>query len=177
MARPTVADQLATNARPVIADLWAPWCDPCRRVAPVVEHLEAEYTGRVDVRKVHAEEQPDVARELRVIGIPAIIAFNAGREIARKVGTASEADLQAILEAALHGEKPARRSIPPFDRALPLTAGAAILILALGLGPSIPLLVMGGVVLFTGVVNRCPIWQAIRPPIASLIRRGDAPPS
>jgi thioredoxin len=173
MTPQTLTDQLASHPRPVVVDLWAPWCAPCRWTAPAIERLEAEYEGRVDVWKINADEQPEVARNLGVVGIPAVVAFNAGQEITRKVGAGSEADLHAVFDAALSGQKPARRSIAPTDRVLRLAAGAAIILLALSTGPSIILLAAGGVVLFTAVADRCPIWQAIRPRLAALFGHGD----
>jgi thioredoxin 1 len=92
----------------------------------------------------------------------------------RKVGAGSEGDLRAVFEAALSGQAPARRGIALGDRVLRLAAAAAIIVLGLSTGPSIPLLVVGGVVLFSAVADRCPIWQAIRPRLAALFGRGDS---
>ena len=168
------SDRMASQTRPVIVDLWAPWCAPCRWMAPIVERLEREYEGRVDVWRVNADEQPDVVRGLDVIGIPTLVAFNAGREVMRKVGAGSEADLRTAFDAALSGQAPIRRRIAPGDRLLRLAAGTAIVLLGLSTGPSILLLGVGGVVVFTAVADRCPIWQAIRPRLAALIGRRDS---
>ena len=166
------ADRLATHPRPVIVDLWAPWCAPCRWMAPIVERLESEYDGRVDVWRVNADEQPDDVRRLRVLGIPTMIAFRSGQEVARKVGAGSQADLRALFEAALSGQAPAHRGIPLSGRVLRLAAGSAVVVLGLATGPSLLLLAVGGVVLFTAVADRCPVWQAIRPRLAARIGRG-----
>lgn len=177
MTDPTLAERLATHPRPVIVDMWAPWCAPCRRMAPMVERLESEYDGRVDVWRVNADEQPEVVRGLGVIGIPTMVAYSAGSEVLRKVGTGSEADLRAVFESALSGRAPVRRSIALGDRVLRLAAGTAVVVLGLATGPSLLLLAVGGVVLFTAVADRCPVWQAIRPRLASWIgRRGAASP-
>lgn len=169
-----LADRLTSQARPVVVDLWAPWCAPCRWMAPLVERLESEFAGRVDVWKINADEQPEVVRGLGVIGVPTMVAFSAGKEVMRKVGAGSEGDLRAVFEAALSGQAPARRGIALGDRVLRLAAAAAIIVLGLSTGPSIPLLVVGGVVLFSAVADRCPIWQAIRPRLAALFGRGDS---
>ena len=166
-------DRMTSLARPVIVDLWAPWCAPCRWMAPMVERLEREYNGRVDVWRVNADEEPELVRGLGVIGVPTMVAFTAGREISRKVGAGSEADLRAVFEAALSGQAPTRRGIAPGNRVLRMAAGTALLLLGLSAGPSILLLGLGGVVLFTAVADRCPIWQAIRPRLAALIGRGN----
>jgi thioredoxin 1 len=166
-----LADRLTSQARPVIVDLWAPWCAPCRWMAPMVERLENEYDGRVDVWRVNADEQPEIVRGLGVIGIPTMVAFSAGREVMQKVGAGSEVDLRTVFEAALSGQAPVRSRIASADRVLRLTTGTAIVILGLNTGPSILLLAVGGVVLFTAVADRCPIWQAIRPRLAALLGR------
>ena len=172
MTDPTLAERLAAHPQPVIVDVWAPWCAPCRRMAPIVERLAGEYEGRVDVWKVNADEQPEEARRLRVLGIPTMIAFRSGQEAARKVGAGSEADLRLLFESAFSGQALARRGIALSDRLLRLAAGAALVLLGLTSGPSLLLLAFGGVVLFTAIADRCPVWQAIRPRLAALIGRG-----
>jgi len=173
MSHPTFPEKLASHPRPVVVDVWAPWCAPCRWIAPVIERLEAEYSGRVDVWKLNADDDPEAVRSLGVVGIPTLVAFHAGKEIARKVGAGSEADLRGMFEAALLGEKPVRVSIAPLDRVLRLAAGSILIVLGVAYGPSALLVAIGGVVFFTAVADRCPIWQAIRPRIASLFGRGD----
>lgn len=174
MTEQPFVNRLTSHPRPIIVDFWAPWCAPCRWMAPVVERLETEYGGRVDVWKINADEQPDAVRSLGVIGIPTVIAFHSGKEIARRVGAASEPDLRAVFEAARSGQAPVRRGIAPADRVLRLAAGAAIIVLAFSTGPSPILLAVGGLILFTAVADRCPIWQALWPRLAALFSRGDA---
>ncbi len=171
MTDPMLADRLATHPRPVIVDVWAPWCAPCRRMTPIVERLAGEYEGRVDVWKVNADEQPEQARRLHVLGIPTMIAFRSGQEAVRKVGAGSEADLRALFETALSGQAPARRGLPLSDRVLRLAAGTAFVLLGLSSEPSLLLLAVGGVVLFTAIADRCPVWQAVRPRLEAWVRR------
>lgn len=140
-------------------------------MAPIVERLQAEHEGRVDVWKVNAAGQPEVARALGILGIPTLIAFHAGKEIVRKVGAGSEADLRAAFEAALSGVPPAHRSISPLDRALRLAAGSAVIVLAPSTGPSLILLAVGSVLLLTAVADRCPIGETLRPRLRALLRR------
>jgi thioredoxin len=163
--------RLTSNPHPVVVDVWAAWCTPCKWVSPIVERLGAEYAGRVEVWKVNADEQPEVVRGLGVIGIPTLIAFHAGQEITRRTGAAGESDLRAIFESARLGQRPARRPLPPAARLLRLTVGTAVLLLGVAREPSILLLAAGGLILFSAVADRCPIWQAIRPRLAALIGR------
>jgi thioredoxin 1 len=81
---------------------------------------------------------------------------------------------RAVFDVALTGQPPVRRGITSGDRVLRLAAGTAIVLLGLSTGPSIFLFGLGGVVLFTAVADRCPVWQAIRPRLAALIGRHDS---
>jgi len=79
----------------------------------MVERLEREYDGRVDVWRVNADEEPEVVRGLGVMGIPTLVAFRAGKEITRKVGAGSEANLRALFDAAVSGQAPASDAASP----------------------------------------------------------------
>lgn len=167
----TLADRLASHPGPLVIELWAPWCAPCRRMAPLVDRLGREYDGRVDLWKINADDQPDDVRRLGVLGIPTMIAYRNGQELGRKVGAGSEAELRALFEAGLSSQPMAGRGVPAVDRILRLAAGGALLVLGVTSGPSLLLLAVGGVVLFSAVADRCPVWQAIRPRVAALFGR------
>jgi thioredoxin 2 len=80
-------DQVVTDASlPVLVDLWAPWCGPCRVVAPGVERTARELAGRLKVVKVNVDQAPRVAERLGVQGIPTLLILRKGREVARQVG-------------------------------------------------------------------------------------------
>jgi thioredoxin 2 len=77
---------VATSAVPTVVDLWAPWCGPCRTVAPALEQLAADLAGSVRVVKVNVDEAPAVSARLGVQGIPTMVLYEGGTEIARQVG-------------------------------------------------------------------------------------------
>jgi thioredoxin 2 len=80
-------EQVVTAASlPVLLDLWAPWCGPCRVVAPGVERAAQELAGRLKAVKVNVDEAPRVAERFGVQGIPTLLVLRQGREVARQVG-------------------------------------------------------------------------------------------
>ena len=73
-------------AVPVVVDFWAPWCGPCRMVAPILEEVAKEYSGQAIVAKVNTDENPDWATRFGVRGIPTMLFIKDGKEVDRQVG-------------------------------------------------------------------------------------------
>jgi thioredoxin 2 len=88
---------------PVLVDLWAPWCGPCRAVSPALENLARERAGRIKLVKVNVDESPITAHRFGVQGIPTLLVFDKGTAVARQVGAAPEAALRQWLDRALDG--------------------------------------------------------------------------
>jgi thioredoxin 1 len=86
---------------PVLVDFWAPWCAPCRMIAPVVEEVAQEMKGKVKVGKVNVDENALTASKYGVRGIPTLLLFKGGEIAAQRVGAASKVELVKMIEKAL----------------------------------------------------------------------------
>jgi thioredoxin len=86
---------------PVLVDFWAPWCGPCRMVAPVVDKVAQNYQGRLKVVKLNTDDSPSIAGKYEVSGIPALILFKGGEPVDRIVGYVPEKQLATMVEKHL----------------------------------------------------------------------------
>ena len=89
------------SKQPVMVDLWAVWCAPCRAIAPYVEQIATEYEGRALVGKVDIEQSPDVANRYGIRNIPTLLFFKGGELVNKHVGLANKATLANLLNALL----------------------------------------------------------------------------
>ncbi len=86
---------------PTLVDFWAEWCGPCRMIAPIVEEIATELEGRLKVVKMNVDENPATPARLGIMGIPTLILFKDGTEVARVVGYRPKKDLLAAIEPHL----------------------------------------------------------------------------
>lgn len=95
--------EVVQNKEPVLVDFWAAWCGPCRAIAPTVEKVAGQFSGKLKVGKVNVDEQPELASQFGINSIPALIFFKGGKESGKLVGALPERELVAAVNRALEG--------------------------------------------------------------------------
>jgi thioredoxin 2 len=94
----TFATEVEQSPLPVLLDVWAAWCGPCRTIAPMIDALAKQLVGRVRFAKLNVDENPATASRLNIHSIPTLLLFKTGHEVDRIVGVASKSEITRRLE-------------------------------------------------------------------------------
>ena len=93
--------EVLKSTTPVLIDFWAPWCGPCRMVAPSVEEMAMQYAGKLKVGKLNVDDHPSVAQRYGITGIPALLFFKGGEGVEAVVGAVPKSTLQKKVDEVL----------------------------------------------------------------------------
>nr|WP_315193580.1 thioredoxin TrxA [uncultured Aquabacterium sp.] len=89
------------SAQPVLVDYWAEWCGPCKMIAPILDEVAKDYSGRLNVAKMNVDQNREVPAKFGIRGIPTLMIFKGGQLAATKVGALSKAQLTAFIDGQL----------------------------------------------------------------------------
>lgn len=93
--------EVINSSTPVVVDFWATWCGPCRKLAPVIDTIAEEYTGRVKFAKVNIEECIETAKKYSISGLPSLLIFKQGEPIERMAGSIPKSTIISNIEKSL----------------------------------------------------------------------------
>ncbi|MGD8874845.1 MAG: thioredoxin TrxA [Gammaproteobacteria bacterium] len=95
----TFEDEVLKSSAPVLVDYWAEWCGPCKMIAPILDEIASEYTGRIKVAKLNIDDNPQTPPKYGIRGIPTLMLFKDGNVEATKVGALSKSQLTAFIDS------------------------------------------------------------------------------
>ena len=97
----TFDETIGSSTTPILVDFWAEWCGPCKMIAPILEEVDKDYAGKVQVAKLDVDANQAVAAKYGIRGIPTLMLFKNGASVATKVGALSKSQLTAFLDSHL----------------------------------------------------------------------------
>ena len=162
--------RIKSAENPVVVDFWAPWCIPCRAMNPILKKMQEKYDGQVEILKLNSDESLEIIHKLGIHGVPTLMGFRHGEIVFRKTGSQTGAVIDQLF-ASLAGTEPQTIGLTGFDRGV--RAGVGFLLIAAGIAVSWSywLIGLGGLVLFSAIYDRCPVYNAIMPRIKKLFKR------
>ena len=98
LTKQSFEEEVIRSDKPVLIDFWAPWCGPCRMLAPAVAQIAEEYEGKAKVCTVNVDEEPELAARFGISGIPTVLVFKNGQLTDTLVGLRPKAELEALLK-------------------------------------------------------------------------------
>ncbi len=168
---PNLFEKKITAARlPLVVEFWAPWCGPCKMMNPILKSAAEKYSGKVELMKINADEAPDLLRQLKVYSIPTLLVYQDGKVVYRRSGAQPAAAIDELFSSLASGAA-IRTGPAPFDRLLRTTAGLVTAGIGVASDLNLWLMGLGGLLLFSGVYDRCPIYRAVSSRVKALMQK------
>lgn len=159
--------EISQKELPTVVEFWAPWCGPCKMMAPGLEKVSKEFEGKVELWKINADENTDILRSLGVMSIPTMLGFSGGEELFRVTGALNPEQINQLFTTAQAGQK-LKSEMAPGTRRFRLLIGFVIMIMG-WISESYWIIPVGAVVAFSAVADRCPIFQGIKSRLEKLL--------
>ena len=155
-------EHIKQSDKPIIVDVWAPWCAPCRRMEPILDELGEQYEGRVEVYKLNADESQPVVKALGVLGLPTTIVYRNGEEMGRRTGALGRADLAGIFEAVLSENTTAIPGMSRNARLFRLALASIVLFFAIVLNGGWAAFIVSGLLFFLALSDKIAPWRKFK---------------
>jgi len=165
--------KIQEQSLPLMVEIWAPWCMPCKLMQPQFHSIAKEYAGKIELLRINADENPDLIQDLKVFGVPTILGYKDQKLIFRRSGSQSKKQLQHLAEVLL-GNESSMPMISITDRIVRSAAGLALLWMGSTISPSWLWFGLGALLIFSAFYDRCPVFQAI---LRQLKKQNLSPPS
>ncbi len=163
--------KIASARQPLVVEFWAAWCGPCKVMNPILKAASAQYRGQVELLKINADESPELLQQLKVFSIPTLLVYQQGKVVYRKVGAQPAAAIENLFAELAAGKVVHKSGPAPLDRFLRLGAGLTLVGVGVSSQMNVWLLVIGGILMFSAVYDRCPIYRAISSRVKSLFQK------
>lgn len=157
----TYNQKIEGQTRPLVVEFWAAWCGPCKAMAAPLTNTAGKYQGKVDLLKIDVDKNPEIAASLKIMAIPTIMGYSAGKLVFRKTGYQSAANINSIFNDLAEGKPIQKSGISLISRIVRLVAGTALVAAGVYGELSILLIAVGGLVAFSAIYDRCPIYRAV----------------
>ena len=153
--------QIQKSKKPVIVYITAPWCMPCKMMGPTLENVRNDFQAQVEFIKINADDAPPLLQTLSVSSVPTLIGYRGGVEFTRRSGLQTAGQLRRLYQSLLQ-DQVSKRGITSLERLLRAGAGIALMLVGWLSLNSLLLIVLGGLLAFSAVWDRCPIAQAVK---------------